>query len=82
MPWDARDTMSLRSEFVLFASQDGRTSGHSAVISTFRLPPATSGFAWTEDGAAGLADRPGRLSIRPGEPMTHYGPAAHGPLRP
>ncbi|PXW49895.1 hypothetical protein DFO55_12286, partial [Grimontella sp. AG753] len=23
MPWDARDTMSLRSEFVLFASQDG-----------------------------------------------------------
>lgn len=23
MPWDARDTMSLRTEFVLFASQDG-----------------------------------------------------------
>ncbi|MDA8494104.1 IS481 family transposase, partial [Kluyvera georgiana] len=23
MPWDERDTMSLRSEFVLFASQDG-----------------------------------------------------------
>ncbi|MEP8912267.1 hypothetical protein ABKU09_15585, partial [Enterobacter mori] len=22
MPWDARDTMSLRTEFVLFASQD------------------------------------------------------------
>jgi hypothetical protein len=71
MPWDARDTMSLRSEFVLFASQDGRTSGHSAVISTFRRPPATSGFA------AGLRKAPpvlltvhGRLCIRPGEPMT------------
>ncbi|WP_395677714.1 hypothetical protein, partial [Enterobacter sp.] len=23
MSWDARDTMSLRTEFVLFASQDG-----------------------------------------------------------
>ncbi|MDI9767336.1 hypothetical protein QM327_12365, partial [Pantoea dispersa] len=23
MPWDARDTMSLRTEFVLLVSQDG-----------------------------------------------------------
>ncbi len=46
MPWESRDTMSLRTEFVLFASQDGANIHFpSAVASAFHLPPATSGFA-------------------------------------
>ena len=58
MPWDARDTMSLRSEFVLFASQDG--ANLRALCRHFNISPST-GYKWlrrwTEDGAAGLADR-------------------------
>ncbi|XWJ88948.1 IS481 family transposase [Phytobacter ursingii] len=58
MPWDARDTMSLRSEFVLFASQDG--ANLRALCRHFNISPST-GYKWlrrwTEEGAAGLADR-------------------------
>jgi transposase-like protein len=63
--------MSLRSEFVLFASQDG--ANLRALCRHFNISPST-GYKWlrrwTEEGAAGLADRSVRLSIRPGEPMT------------
>jgi transposase len=50
--------MSLRSEFVLFASQDG--ANLRALCRHFNISPST-GYKWlrrwTEDGAAGLADR-------------------------
>lgn len=58
MPWDARDTMSLRSEFVLFASQDG--ANIRALCRRFGISPAT-GYKWlrrwSEEGSPGLADR-------------------------
>ena len=58
MPWDARDTMSLRSEFVLFASQDG--ANIRALCRRFGISPAT-GYKWlhrwTEEGITGLVDR-------------------------
>jgi hypothetical protein len=44
MSWDARDTMSLRTEFVLFASQDGANI-RSLCRRFGYLPPAISGFA-------------------------------------
>ncbi|MGU3447241.1 IS481 family transposase, partial [Enterobacteriaceae bacterium C34A] len=58
MPWDARDTMSLRSEFVLFASQDG--ANIRFLCRQFNISPAT-GYKWLhrwlQDGTAGLTDR-------------------------
>lgn len=58
MPWDARDTMSLRSEFVLFASQDG--ANIRALCRRFGISPAT-GYKWlrrwSEEGITGLTDR-------------------------
>lgn len=58
MPWDARDTMSLRSEFVLFASQDG--ANIRALCRRFGISPAT-GYKWlrrwAEEGTSGLHDR-------------------------
>lgn len=58
MPWDARDTMSLRSEFVLFASQDG--ANIRSLCRQFGISPAT-GYKWLhrwlQDGTSGLADR-------------------------
>lgn len=59
MPWDARDTMSLRTEFVLFASQDG--ANIRSLCRRFGISPAT-GYKWlqrwAQEGAAGLQDRP------------------------
>lgn len=59
MPWDARDTMSLRTEFVLFASQDG--ANIRSLCRRFGISPAT-GYKWlrrwAEEGASGLQDRP------------------------
>ncbi len=43
MPWDARDTMSLRTEFVLFASQDG--ANIRSLCRHFGISPAT-GYKW------------------------------------
>lgn len=43
MPWDARDTMSLRSEFVLFALQDG--ANIRSLCRHFGISPAT-GYKW------------------------------------
>ena len=58
MPWDARDTMSLRSEFVLFASQDG--ANIRALCRRFGISPA-AGYKWlrrwAEEGPSGLHDR-------------------------
>ena len=58
MPWNARDTMSLRSEFVLFASQDG--ANIRALCRRFGISPAT-GYKWlrrwAEEGPSGLHDR-------------------------
>ena len=59
MPWDARDTMSLRTEFVLFASQD-----EANIRSLCRhncISPATDYKwlrRWAEEGVSGLQDRP------------------------
>lgn len=59
MPWDARDTMSLRTEFVLFASQDG--ANIRALCRHYGISPAT-GYKWLrrwlDEGAPGLIDRP------------------------
>ncbi|EPK0778352.1 helix-turn-helix domain-containing protein, partial [Enterobacter bugandensis] len=43
MPWDARDTMSLRTEFVLFASQDG--ANIRSLCRQFGISPATA-YKW------------------------------------
>lgn len=45
MPWDARDTMSLRTEFVLFASQDG--ANIRFLCRQFGISPAT-GYKWLQ----------------------------------
>lgn len=59
MPWDARDTMSLRTEFVHFASQDG--ANIRALCRRFNIAPAT-GYKWLRrwlaEGQAGLTERP------------------------
>ena len=59
MPWDARNTMSLRTEFVLFASQDG--ANIRSLCRHYGISPAT-GYKWlqrwAQEGASGLLDRP------------------------
>lgn len=59
MPVEARDTMSLRSEFVLFASQEG--ANIRSLCRHYGISPAT-GYKWlkrwTEEGLSGLLDRP------------------------
>ncbi|EPF5565552.1 IS481 family transposase [Escherichia coli] len=59
MPREARDTMSLRSEFVLFASQEG--ANIRSLCRHYGISPAT-GYKWlkrwTEEGLSGLLDRP------------------------
>ena len=58
MPRDARDTMSLRTEFVLFASQDG--ANIRELCRRYGISPAT-GYKWLrrweEEGPSGLQDR-------------------------
>ena len=58
MPWNTRDTMSLRTEFVLFASQDG--ANIRELCRRYGIAPAT-GYKWLrrwqEEGPSGLADR-------------------------
>lgn len=58
MPWDARDTMSLRTEFVMFASQDG--ANIRALCRHYGISPATAYKwlrRWADDGGPGLLDR-------------------------
>ena len=54
MPREARDTMSLRSEFVLFASQEG--ANIRSLCRHYGISPAT-GYKWlkrwTEEGLSG-----------------------------
>ncbi|WP_430216982.1 helix-turn-helix domain-containing protein, partial [Pantoea dispersa] len=58
MPWDARDTMSLRPEFVLLASKDG--ANIRELCRRYGISPAT-GYKWLrrweEEGPSGLQDR-------------------------
>lgn len=81
MPWDARDTMSLRSEFVLFASQE--EANIRALCRRFGITPAT-GYKWlrrwAEEGAAGLTDRsraPHHSPARTPDPVTDLLRDAH-----
>ncbi|HHQ6539838.1 TPA: IS481 family transposase, partial [Serratia fonticola] len=43
MPWNERSAMSLRTEFVLFASQEG--ANIRALCRQFGIAPAT-GYKW------------------------------------
>lgn len=72
MPWDARDTMSLRSEFILFASQDG--ANIRALCRRFGISPATAYkwlHRWREQGHAGLTDRSRQPHHSPGRTPDH-----------
>ncbi len=82
MPWDARDTMSLRTEFVLFASQDG--ANIRFLCRQFGISPAT-GYKWlqrwAEEGASGLQDRsraPHHSPNRSSDDITALLRMAHG----
>ncbi|AMR77216.1 IS481 family transposase [Cupriavidus nantongensis] len=61
MPWSARDTMSLRLEFIALASQPG--CNRRELCRRFSISPQTA-YKWLarhrQEGAAGLADRPRR----------------------
>ncbi|VTR59892.1 Uncharacterised protein [Serratia fonticola] len=55
MPWNERSAMSLRTEFVLFASQEG--ANIRALCRQFGIAPATAYkwlHRWQSDGRAGL----------------------------
>ena len=52
MPWDARDTMSLRTGFVLFASQDGANIRY--FCRHYGISPAT-GYKWLQRWANGAS---------------------------
>ncbi len=58
MPWNERSAMSLRTEFVLFASQEG--ANIRALCRQFGIAPAT-GYKWLHrllsDGPHGLNER-------------------------
>ena len=58
MPWGKRSVMSLRTEFVLFASQEG--ANIRALCRQFGIHPST-GYKWlerfTQQGPDALADR-------------------------
>ena len=58
MPWDARDTMSLRTEFVLFASQDGANIRPLPSLRHFTCHRLQVASPLGGGRAAGLQDRP------------------------
>lgn len=66
MPWQARDTMSLRREFVELALQEG--SNRRELCRRFGVSPKTA-YKWLErfrqDGATGLSDRSRRPTTSP-----------------
>ncbi|AXE93079.1 hypothetical protein CUJ90_12590 [Paraburkholderia terricola] len=57
MPWNARDTMSLRQEFVHLAGQ--RTLTVTELCERFNISRQT-GYKWLKRGEDALADRQGR----------------------
>lgn len=66
MPWNVKNTMSLREEFVLLASQEG--ANRRELCRRFNISPQT-GYKWLarygEKGKAGLADRSRRPLQQP-----------------
>jgi transposase InsO family protein len=66
MPWDARDTMSLRQEFVLLATHEG--SNRRELCRRFGISPKTA-YKWlaryAKDKAPGLEDRSRRPLCTP-----------------
>lgn len=66
MPWQARDTMSLRREFVELAVREG--SNRRALCRRFGISPKTA-YKWIErfgrEGPSGLADRSRRPDSSP-----------------
>ena len=58
MPWNAKDTMNLREEFVLLAKQEG--ANRRELCRRFGISPQTA-YKWlarySAEGKAGLADR-------------------------
>lgn len=67
MPWNAKDTMSLREEFVRLARQDG--ANRRELCRRFGISPQTA-YKWLaryeSEGSAGLADRSRRPHHSPG----------------
>ena len=67
MPWDVKDTMSLREEFVLLALQEG--ANRRALCQRYKISPPTA-YKWLAryeaEGRAGLADRSRRPKSSPG----------------
>lgn len=59
MPWDPKDIMSLREEFVRLANQEG--ANRRELCRRFQISPQTA-YKWlaryATDGRAGLADQP------------------------
>lgn len=66
MPWDAKDTMSLREEFVLLAEQEG--ANRRELCRRFGISPQTA-YKWLarheQEGKAGLAERSRRPRSSP-----------------
>lgn len=66
MPWNAKDIMNLREEFVLLARQEG--ANRRALCQRFGISPQT-GYKWLaryeEAGRAGLAERSRRPLSHP-----------------
>lgn len=67
MPWDTKDTMSLREEFVMLARQEG--ANRRELCRRFGISPQTA-YKWLaryeQDGIAGLHDRSRRPHHSPG----------------
>ena len=68
MPWDTKDTMSLREEFVRLARQDG--ANRRALCQRFGISPQTA-YKWLArfeaEGLPGLSDRSRRPRCSPAQ---------------
>ncbi len=66
MPWDVKDTMNLREEFVLLALREG--ANRRALCERYKISPPTA-YKWLAryeaEGRAGLADRSRRPQSSP-----------------
>ncbi len=66
MPWNVKDTMNLREEFVLLARQDG--ANRRALCQRFGISPQTA-YKWLaryeQHGREGLLDRTTRPKVSP-----------------